>query len=266
MRVEDLDDRVSNREHERQQLADIAAIGLDWDGEVVRQSERFDLYHQAIADLSARSLTYECTCTRREIREAASAQHGKAPEAAYPGTCLRLTAAEQREREAAGRPAAVRLRAQVDRLNLVDRIHGPYEGLVDDVVLRRNDGVPAYNLAVVIDDAAQGIEEVVRGDDLLPSTPRQIHLADLLGIERPSYAHVPLVLGADGQRMAKRHGAVTLADRTALGETPEQVVSLLATTLGLAGVGERVAATDLVERFDPDLLPRQPWMFDPDAD
>jgi glutamyl-tRNA synthetase len=260
LRVEDLDDRVSNREYERQQLADLAAIGLDWDGEVVRQSERFDRYHEAIADLAARGLTYECTCTRREIREAASATHGESPEGAYPGTCLALTATERGERE--GRPAALRLRAQVGRLEVIDRLHGRYEGLVDDVVLRRNDGVPAYNLAVVVDDGAQGIEEVVRGDDLLPSTPRQMHLADLLGIDRPSYAHVPLVLGADGERMAKRHGAVTLADRQALGETPDRVVSMLAATLNLAEPGEPVTAGDLVDRFDPALLPHHPWRFD----
>ncbi|MFP4511685.1 MAG: glutamate--tRNA ligase family protein, partial [Acidimicrobiales bacterium] len=195
---------------------------------------------------------------------AASAQHGEAPEGAYPGTCLRLTAAERAERAATGRPAAIRLRAQVREAELVDRIHGTYRGLVDDVVLQRNDGTPAYNLAVVVDDADQGIEEVVRGDDLLASTPRQLHVADLLGLPRPAHAHVPLVLGADGQRMAKRHGAVTLADRQALGESPKQVLSLLAASLGLADPGEAVTPAELVARFDPALLPREPWIFDPD--
>jgi glutamyl-tRNA synthetase len=263
MRVEDLDDRVSNRDYEAQQLADLAAIGIDWDGEVVRQSERFALYHEAIGRLTAAGLTYACTCTRREIREAASAQHGEAPEGAYPGTCLRLTERERSRREAEGRPAAVRLHAQVSHLELVDRIHGRYDGVVDDVVLQRNDGVPTYNLAVVVDDAAQGIEEVVRADDLLPSTPRQLHLADLLGFARPAHAHIPLVLGIDGERMAKRHGAVTLSDRMALGETPGQVRSLLAQTVGLAEPGEPVTAADLVDRFDPAQLPRVPWVFDP---
>jgi glutamyl-tRNA synthetase len=260
MRVEDLDERVSSREHERRQLADLAALGIDWDGEVVRQSERFELYHEAILMLSHEGLTYECTCTRREIRDAATAQHGEMPEGAYPGTCLRLTHRERVAREAAGRPAALRLRAQVDELVLVDRLHGSYTGAVDDVVLRRSDGVPAYNLAVVVDDHDQGIEEVVRGDDLLPSTPRQLHLADLLHLPRPVHAHVPLVLGPDRKRLAKRHGAVSLADRLALGETPAQVRSLLATSLGLAEHGEPVTPADLVERFAPDRLPRHPWV------
>lgn len=264
LRVEDLDQKVADPEHEAAQLADLAALGLDWDGEVVRQSERFDRYHTAIDRLAAAGLTYECTCTRREIREAASAQHGEAPEGAYPGTCLRLTAAERAERAADGRPAAIRLRSQVTELELVDRLSGPYTGVVDDVVLRRNDGVPAYNLAVVVDDADQGVTEVVRGDDLLPSTPRQLHLADLLGLDRPTHAHVPLVLGPDGERMAKRHGAVTLADRMALGETAGRVRSMLATSLGLAEVDEEVTLEEILGRFDPDRLPREPWRFDPD--
>ena len=260
MRVEDLDQRVADREYEASQLADLADLGLDWDGEVVRQSNRFHLYHEAIDQLTRAGLTYECTCTRREIREAASAQHGEAPEGAYPGTCLRLTERERAERAADGRPAAIRLHAQVSELELVDRLHGPYRGLVDDVVLRRNDGTPAYNLAVVVDDADQGITEVVRGDDLLPSTPRQLHLADLLGLPRPTHVHVPLVLGDDGERMAKRHGAVTLTDRKDLGETPAQVLSLLAASLNLAEPGEPVTAAALVDRFDPTLLPRGPWV------
>jgi glutamyl-tRNA synthetase len=148
--------------------------------------------------------------------------------------------------------------------SFVDRIHGPYDGLVDDVVLRRNDGVPAYNLAVVVDDALQGVEEVVRGDDLLSSTPRQLHVADLLGLARPAHAHVPLVLGPDGERMAKRHGAVTLDDRAALGETPVDVLSHLAESLGLVERGELRSPAELVSRFDPTALPRQPWVLDPD--
>ncbi|QGG96032.1 tRNA glutamyl-Q(34) synthetase GluQRS [Actinomarinicola tropica] len=264
VRVEDLDDRVADRAHEAGQLADLRAIGLDWDGDVVRQSERRELYDAAIDRLVAGGLTYECTCTRREIREAASAAHGEAPEGAYPGTCRRLDAAERARRAAEGRPAALRLDAQVASITFVDRVHGPYEGLVDDVVLRRNDGVPAYNLAVVVDDADQGVEEVVRGDDLLSSTPRQLHLADLLHAPRPAHAHVPLVLGPDGKRMAKRHGAVTLADRAAQGETPALVLSHLATSLGLAEPGELLTPGELVDRFDPTTLPRQPWIVDPD--
>jgi glutamyl-tRNA synthetase len=146
-------------------------------------------------------------------------------------------------------------------VSFVDRLHGRVSAVVDDVVLRRGDGTPAYNLAVVVDDAAQGVDEVVRGDDLLLSTPRQAHLASLLGMRVPSYAHVPLVVGADGARLAKRHGAVTLGDRAATGETPGDVRALLARSVGLASPGERVSMSTLLARFDPDALPRQPWVF-----
>ena len=132
-----------------------------------------------------------------------------------------------------------------------DRLLGNFEEVVDDFVVRRNDGTPAYQLAVVVDDAAQGIGEVVRGADLADSTPRQILLARLLGLPEPTYAHVPLVLGPDGRRLAKRHGAVTLSDQD---EGPNEVRAWMARTLGLAGVGEIPSLDDLISRFEPDLL------------
>jgi glutamyl-tRNA synthetase len=261
VRMEDLDRVTSSREHERRQLADLAAIGLDWDGEVVRQSERFDRYGAAIDRLTAAGLTYPCYCTRREIREAAEAPHGPSPEGAYPGTCRRLTPDERTAIEASGRTAALRLAANGETVRFTDRLHGPVAGVVDDVVLRRRDGVPAYNLAVVVDDAAQGIDEVVRGDDLLTSTARQLHLGRLLGLADPSYAHVPLVLGPDGQRLAKRHGAVTLADLRAAGSSPADLLGRLAVSLRLAATGELVTPDLLVKRFDPAALPLDPLVF-----
>ena len=234
LRVEDLDPS-SRPEHEAGQLADLRALGLDGDGPVVRQSERRDLYEDALARLVAAGLTYPCYCTRREIREAVRAPH-EAPDA-YPGTCRRLTVAERRAREADGRPPALRLRAEGEEVVVTDALHGPVRGVVDDVVLRRNDGLPAYNLVVVVDDAAQGVEEVVRGDDLLPSTPRQAHLARVLGLALPAHLHVPLVLGPDGARLAKRHGAVTLADAVASGVPPREVRRRLAASVGLPDPG-----------------------------
>ena len=259
MRMDDLDAAVSKPEHEASQLRDLADLGLDWDGDVVRQSERRHRYDEAITRLEAAGLTYACYCTRREILEAASAPHG--PVGAYPGTCRDLTPAQRAEREASGRPPALRLRTGGEVVGVDDRLHGRVELAVDDVVLRRNDGTPAYNLAVVVDDADQGVDEVVRGDDLLPSTPRQAHLARTLGLTVPAYAHVPLVLAPDGSRLAKRHGAVTLADRVARGETPATVLGALAASLGLAEPGESVTPADLLPRFDPDALPRDPWVF-----
>jgi glutamyl-tRNA synthetase len=256
VRVDDLDQGRSRPEFERTQLDDLAAIGLDWDGEVVRQSERHALYEEAIARLDAAGRLYPCFCTRAEIREASSAPHGPLPEGAYPGTCRRLTAAERAEREATGRPPALRLDAGGERIRFGDRVMGHQEGVVDDLVIRRNDGAPAYNLAVVVDDAAQGVGEVVRGADLLDSTPRQLLLARLLGVDAPAYAHVPLILGADGARLAKRHGAVTLADRRALGEAPADVRASLLRSAGLPGdLDEALAA------FDPAALPTEPTVL-----
>lgn len=258
VRMEDLDRVTSSVEHERRQLDDLAALGLDWDGPVVRQSDRFDRYRAAIDTLRASGHVYPCYCTRREIRAeieaAASAPHVHLPDGAYPGTCRDLDANTRAEREAAGRRPAWRLRTDGGEIEFVDRVVGRYRGAVDDVVLARADGVPAYNLAVVVDDAAQAITQVVRGDDLTSSTPRQILLQRLLGVPAPEYAHVPLVLGDDGQRLAKRHGAVTLAELRADGWSADEVVSVLARSLGLATRGERVGPSQLVDRFDLRLL------------
>ena len=252
LRVEDLDRARAGAEAE--QLRDLAAIGVSWDGGVVRQTEREHLYDGAIAELTAAGLTYECFCTRREIQEAPSAPH--APLGAYPGTCRNLSGAD-REAKRAARPPAVRLRSTVAEATVWDVLHGSYNGVVDDFVLRRNDGVTAYNLAVVVDDAAQGIDQVVRGDDLLPSTPRQAYLASLLNMPVPEYAHVPLVLNADGARLAKRDGAVTLAYLALAGVGADQVRDTLLDSLGLppGRLGDVLAA------FDPAALPREPWVW-----
>lgn len=255
MRVEDLD-RTRAGSADRQ-LADLAAIGLDWDGPTVQQTDRLPFYLAAIDRLSEAGLVYECFCTRREIAEAPSAPH--APPGAYPGTCRDLTESERIERRQ-HRPAALRLRAAVDAWTVHDGQLGEYTGAVDDLVLRRGDGMIAYNLAVVVDDAAQGIDQVVRGDDLLPSTPRQVYLQHLLDLLTPQYAHVPLVLGPTGQRLAKRDGAVTLSDLADCGVGPQRVLSVLASSLGL---GAADTPTELLPRFDPAALPRDAWTLDP---
>ncbi|MET0459738.1 MAG: tRNA glutamyl-Q(34) synthetase GluQRS [Ilumatobacteraceae bacterium] len=247
IRVEDLDRANSSRAKEAQQLADLARIGLDWDPPVVRQSERFDRYDAAIAGLTAAGSTYECFCSRREIREAVAAPH--VDDVAYPGTCRELSASERAARRST-RPPAVRLRSTGEDVTIHDAIAGSFTGRADDVVLRRNDGVPAYNLAVVVDDAAQGVTDVVRGDDLLPSTPRQVVLQRLLGLPPVRYVHVPLVVGADGHRLAKRDGAVTLDDLGAAGVPPERVVGALGSSLGLGPGGRAVLAGDLLDGFD----------------
>jgi glutamyl-tRNA synthetase len=232
-----------------EQLRDLAAVGVDWDGPVEYQSARSDLYASALSELRGQGRLYECFCTRAEIREAASAAHGPLPEGAYPGTCLHLSAAELAVKRASGRPPALRVRAEGAHVGFVDRLLGDVEGVVDDFVVRRGDGAYAYNLAVVVDDAAQGVEEVVRGNDLADSTPRQIWLARALGLPEPAYAHVPLVLGADGARLAKRHGDVTLRD-----VPPAAARAFFARSLGLGSLDpddfDPVRLTSVNTRFE----------------
>jgi glutamyl-tRNA synthetase len=261
VRMEDLDRVMSSPRHEAEQLASLRSIGLDWDDPVIRQSERFGLYHDVIDRLQADGLVYECFCTRREIRQAAEAPHGTDAGGSYPGTCRRLTDRDREAHRRAGRRPALRLLGDGRTETFDDRFCGVQSGYVDDVVLQRNDGVPAYNLAVVVDDAAQGVTEVVRGDDLLATTPRQIALHRLLDLPVPSYAHVPLVVGPDGVRLAKRHGAVTLADLAARGQSPADVCARLATSIGIATVEHGVLAGDLLGVFDPAKLPRAPWLI-----
>jgi glutamyl-tRNA synthetase len=290
LRIEDLDERVSRRDVEEGQRRDLDDLGVTFDGPVVRQSERRDRYADAIARLEATGLTYPCYCSRREIREAASAPHDASPheplprttaregnaagtapvlalEAPYPGTCRSLSARQRAEREAAGRTPALRLRAEGARRGFVDRVWGWFEGPVDDVVIRRNDGTPAYQLAVVVDDVAQGIGEVVRGDDLLASTPRQLFVAEALGWAPPSYAHVPLVLGPSGERLAKRDGAVGLAEHRARGRTHADVLGALVASVGWWPAGEPLEPDrlgELAAGVDLATVPRAPWSPGPD--
>ena len=260
-RFEDLDAAV-RPEFYRSQIRDYERIGLDWDGEPVRQSDRLDVYRDAIEQLTHQGLTYRCWCTRREIREATVAQHSHLPEGAYSGICRNLTRRQIAEREASGRSPALRLRTNGELIKMQDRQLGTFEGAVDDFVLCRGDGVPSYNLGVVVDDADLGVTEVVRGDDLLPTTPRQIHLFGLLGLAPPSYAHVPLVVSSSGERLAKRHGAVTIEDRLTLGESEFDVLNTLLSSLRINQVASFGELRERAKDFDPSSLPVTPWVFD----
>lgn len=252
IRVEDLDER-SRPQVGRRQLEDLAALGLTPDEPPDWQSKHTQRYDDALTHLAERGLLYECFCTRKDVQQAPRAPH--APLGAYPGTCRDLTSAQRLERRrTTGRPPALRLLSPARELTIVDLLHGEYTGLVDDFVVRRGDGVPAYNLAVVVDDAAQGIDQVVRGDDLLSSSPRQALLAGLLGYPRPAYAHVPLVLNVDGRRLAKRDGAVTLREIGA-GRAFAQISGSLGWPCS--------DPAELLRRFDPARLPREPWTYRP---
>jgi len=259
VRIEDLDPQRSRSEHETSQLNDLRALGIDWDTEPVHQSERLFFYRDALGKLQTQGVLYPCFCTRAEIREAASAPHGAHAEGAYPGTCRHLDAITRRQRVESGERFALRVHAGSTRIDWRDRLLGEQSGVVDDFVVVRADGVHAYQLAVVVDDAEQGIGEVVRGADLAESTPRQIHLQRLLGLPPVTYAHVPLVVAADGGRLAKRDGAATLAERD---ESPQATLAFLAHSIGLASGRDRVeAAAELLGEFDPTRIPREPLML-----
>ncbi len=261
--MEDLDLVTASPEFEDRQIEDLSSIGVRTTLEIVRQSERFELYREAITQLTASGDAYPCYCSRREIRAeieaAAQAPHGNLPDGAYPGICRDLTASERAEREAEGRKPALRLRTSGETYVVNDLVAGRFEGGIDDVVLARADGVPAYNLAVVVDDAAQGVDQVVRGDDLLSSTPRQMHLQRLLGLPTPEYAHVPLVLGEMGSRLAKRDGAITLRELVERGETVSSVRDAIAESIGCGPAGNHPEPFELwAAQWSLDRLAREP--------
>jgi glutamyl-tRNA synthetase len=243
-------------------LQDLGWLGLDWDeGPDVGgpyapyvQSQRDAPYAAAFARLRASGSIYPCFCSRKDIQSAASAPQVPGDETFYPGTCRNLRSSEVEARLAAGRAHAWRFRVDPAAIRpFEDRVHGRYEapvGSIGDFVVRRADGVPAYQFAVVVDDIAMTIGEVVRGDDLLASTVRQRLLYDAFDAVPPAFAHVPLLLGPDGVRLSKRHEGVTLRALRDAGDTPEAIVGRLAHRHGLRPTAAAVAASDLIPGFD----------------
>ena len=263
LRIEDLDRINSKPEHEERQINELARLGITFGSNFIRQSERFDFYRDMVDGLRRRDLVYPCYCTRREILESTQAPHGPTIEGAYAGTCRDLSSRNQSEHERSGRPPAWRLRTNNEKYIVEDVVAGPTQTVIDDMVLLRNDGVPAYNLAVVVDDAAQGVTQIVRGDDLLLGTGRHIHLQKLLGYPTPQYVHVPLVVGSDGERLAKRHGAVTLEDLSQRGIDGREVLGELARSIGI-DVDRPNSVNDLLGDFNLDRLPRSPFTIPSD--
>jgi glutamyl-tRNA synthetase len=251
LRWEDLDSTAS-AEREDEQRHDLERLGLDFNGNELRQSERVDVYRDVIADLGEAGLTYSCWCSRREIREAASAPHGTPGN--YPGTCRDLGAAALAAHRDSGRPPALRLRGEDREVTILDRLHGPLTRRVDDFVIARGDGTPAYNLVVVVDDAAQQVEEVVRGSDLYDSTPRHVHLQRLLSLPEPHWSHIPLVVDHHGDRLAKCGGSNGLDRWIEAGGTVGSLLGAAGRSLGI-DVEDEATTEELLAGFDISRIP-----------
>jgi len=266
MRVEDLDGPRVKAGAAGEALDDLAWLHLAWDGPIVYQSARAAAYADALRRLIDAGAAYPCTCTRRDIRQAGSAPHREDAAGVYPGTCRgRFTSAEDAA-AATGRPAAWRVRVDHQPIVVRDRFAGQtafdLARTCGDFVVFKNDGLAAYQLAVVIDDADAGVDAIVRGDDLLESAARQMHLRRLLGIApEPAYWHLPLLVGPDGRRLAKRHGDTRLARYRAGGATPERVLGLLGFWSGLLPERREATIDELAARFDLARLPREPVVF-----
>lgn len=260
LRVEDIDGPRQKAGAEQMALDDLRWMGLDWDGEVVRQSDRLGTYTEALEKLIASGRAYPCVCTRTEVDRAASAPHEDWQDATpYPGTCRGRFASADEARAATGRDPAWRFVVEAPAVPFEDAFRGSQPGPIrGDFVIAKRDGGPAYQLAVVVDDAATGITEVLRGDDLLASTPRQLLLYEALALASPSFAHVPLVVGADGRRLAKRHGDTSLRRFRDAGVDADVLVGYLAHLCGLAPRSSRCMPSDLLGNFELARLGREP--------
>jgi glutamyl-tRNA synthetase len=281
LRMEDLDPERSKEHFARDILADLAWLGLDWDEGPdkggpygpYRQDERRGYYQECLEMLEARGLVYPCWCTRAELREAAHADVVRAPHAGeaepvYAGTCLKLSDGERKSRRESGRRPSLRLSVPALHIEFTDLVLGPMAQDLSagcgDFVLRRADGTHAYQLAVVADDAAQKITEVVRGADLADSTARQIHLFRTFGWAEPAFAHVPLLLNPDGRRLSKRRGDVDLGLLRQAGVSPRTVTGYLAWKAGLTASARPVSPHELIDGFSFAPLPRGPVVVEPD--
>ena len=275
LRIEDLDPERSKDEYREEIMADLHWLGLDWDEGPdcggaygpYEQSQRRMVYELALSKLINRGLVYPCFCSREDIRAASQAPHERiqgGPE--YPGTCRRITQYERDKRLAAGQRASLRFLVPDQPVRFVDLHYGekychPLRDL-GDFIVRRSDGIYAYQLAAVVDDAMMGITHVLRGADLLPSTFRQILLYQALGWPVPYFIHVPLLNGPDGHRLSKRHGDVSLQAFRTKGVRPENIVGLLAYWAKLLPAPEQVKPSELIELFDVRKIPLDPITAD----
>jgi glutamyl-tRNA synthetase len=265
LRIEDLDAPRASATHRDALLRDLEWLGLDWDGPLSVQSEHLERFEAATERLLEMGRAYACVCTRGDLRTAQNAPHQGDREPRYPGTCRGRFASRAEAEQASSRAAGVRLRVPAGDVTVKDALAGHFtldvQASVGDFLLARRGGAPAYQLAVVVDDAAEGVSEVLRGDDLLPSSVRQWHVQEALGLPHPSWVHVPLVLDADGRRLAKRADALSLAELRARGTEARAIVRWAAASAGLAGAPLGTAA-ELTPLFRLDQLRATPVRVD----
>lgn len=261
LRIEDLDPRAIHRELSELLMRDLAWLGLDWDEGPYYQSERTDLYVEALDGLAERGLTYPCFCTRSQLH-AASAPHASDGTYVYQGTCRNLSedevARRRRERDPATRLRVPAPSEPMGTIAFDDMVYGHHEEILarecGDFLVRRSDGIFAYQLAVTVDDALMGVNQVVRGRDLLGSVARQIYLTALLGHPAPAYAHVPLLAAPDGRRLSKRNRDLDLGALRDAGIDPRRIIGRLAHAVGLADENEDVSPAELLPRFSWDTI------------
>jgi glutamyl-tRNA synthetase len=265
LRIEDIDSPRVKPSAAEQACDDLRWLGLDWDDGPIVQTQRLPCYEAALRELQAKEFVYPCSCTRKDVEHAASAPHLEHEGPAYPGTCRHRAVADAVHlRE----PFCWRFRMGPDSPSFIDGFRGPTH--VDlhqnggDFVVWKSSGTPAYQLAVVVDDAAQGITEVIRGDDLIPSTPRQLLLFQALNLTPPRFTHVPLVVGPDGRRLAKRHGDTRMSYLRTAGVRPELLVGLLAWSCGWQEHAAPTTARELTARFRLDTLPQNAFILTPE--
>ncbi len=264
LRIEDLDADRAKPEFTALAERDLEWLGMDWDGPVIVQSRGLPALETAIKRLLAAGLAYPCTCTRAELQSAVSAPQLGATEPRYPGTCRDRYESVAAAAAASGRAPGIRFRVPDELVRFTDRVHGAQAvdvaAQVGDFLIARRDGTPAYQLAVVVDDAAEGINEVVRGADLLASTARQWLLQRALGLPHPSWAHVPLVVDESGRRLAKRERDLGLAELRERGVDPRLIVGWAAASAGFTSA-ERVSAHEVIKEFRLSALRREPVLL-----
>ncbi len=265
LRIEDLDSRRVKPGSIDTQIAQLEWLGLDWDEGPVIQSKRTGEFARAIEQLTGSGLVYPCVCSRKEIESAASAPHASDEGPRYPGTCRGRFSSIEEARQVKGGEPALRFIVSPGPVSFDDGIRGPTtldpSAVGGDFVVRSPDSQFSYQLAVSVDDAAMGITEVIRGDDLLTSTPRQILLHRALGYSPPRYSHLPLVLAQDGSKLSKRRKDLDLSALAARGVTPDEVLSWIASSAGIEVRSSRVTLRDLIGALDLRALPANPLVL-----